>query len=74
MRLTDSSTPRRNRRRCGFTLAESLLAALLLALASGGMAAGVAFAASFIFMLPPLLIFLYGEQYLVEGISRSGIK
>lgn len=35
---------------------------------------GVAFAASFIFMLPPLLIFLYGEQYLVEGISRSGIK
>jgi len=35
---------------------------------------GVAFAASFIFMVPPLLIFLYGEQYLVEGISRSGIK
>ena len=35
---------------------------------------GVAFAASFKFMLPPLLIFLYGEQYLVEGISRSGIK
>ena len=35
---------------------------------------GIAFAASFIFMLPPLLIFLYGEQYLVEGISRSGIK
>ncbi len=35
---------------------------------------GVAFAASFIFMIPPLLIFLYGEQYLVEGISRSGIK
>ena len=35
---------------------------------------GVAFAASFIFMLPPLLIFLYGEQYLVEGIYRSGIK
>ena len=35
---------------------------------------GVAFAASFIFMLPPLLILLYGEQYLVEGISRSGIK
>ena len=45
MRLSNSSTPRRNRRRCGFTLAESLLAALLLALASGGMAAGVAFAA-----------------------------
>ncbi len=35
---------------------------------------GIAFAASFIFMIPPLLIFLNGEQYLVEGISRSGIK
>ncbi len=35
---------------------------------------GIAFAASFIFMIPPLLMFLYGEKYLVEGISRSGIK
>jgi len=35
---------------------------------------GIAFAASFIFMIPPLLIFLNGEQYLIEGISRSGIK
>lgn len=35
---------------------------------------GIAFAASFIFMVPPLLMFLYGEKYLVEGISRSGIK
>ncbi len=35
---------------------------------------GIAFAASFIFMIPPLLIFLHGEQYLIEGISRSGIK
>ncbi len=35
---------------------------------------GIAFAASFIFMIPPLLIFFYGEQYLVEGISKSGLK
>lgn len=35
---------------------------------------GIAFAASFIFMIPPLCIFLKGEEYLVEGISRSGIK
>jgi len=35
---------------------------------------GIAFAASFIFMIPPLLIFLNGEKYLIEGISRSGIK
>jgi len=35
---------------------------------------GIAFAASFIFMIPPLLMFFYGEQYLIEGISRSGIK
>ena len=35
---------------------------------------GIAFAASFIFMIPPLLMFLYGEKYLIEGISRSGIK
>jgi len=35
---------------------------------------GIAFAASVVFMIPPLLIFLNGEQYLIEGISRSGIK
>ena len=35
---------------------------------------GIAFAASFIFMVPPLLIFMHGEQYLVEGISHSGLK
>ena len=35
---------------------------------------GIAFAASFIFMVPPLFLFLHGEQYLVEGISRSGLK
>ncbi len=35
---------------------------------------GLAFAASVLYMLPMLLIFLYGENYLVEGIQRSGIK
>jgi len=35
---------------------------------------GIAFAASALYMIPPLLIFLLGEEYLVEGISRSGVK
>lgn len=35
---------------------------------------GVAFAASTIYMLPMLLMFLYGENYFVEGIQLSGIK
>ena len=35
---------------------------------------GIAFAASALYMIPPLLIFLWGEEYLVEGISRSGVK
>jgi multiple sugar transport system permease protein len=35
---------------------------------------GLAFAASTLYMLPMLLIFLYGENYLIEGIQRSGIK
>jgi multiple sugar transport system permease protein len=35
---------------------------------------GIAFAASTIYMLPMLLIFLYGENYLVEGIQLSGLK
>ncbi|MFZ5965617.1 MAG: carbohydrate ABC transporter permease [Bacillota bacterium] len=35
---------------------------------------GIAFAASTIYMLPMLLVFLYGENYLVEGIQRSGLK
>ena len=33
---------------------------------------GVAFAVAVIYMIPTLLIFLYGEQYLVEGIANSG--
>lgn len=37
-------------------------------------AMGVAFAASTIYMLPIILVFLYGENYLVEGIQLSGIK
>lgn len=35
---------------------------------------GIAFAASTIYMVPALLIFLYAESYLVDGISHSGIK
>ncbi|MBO4457495.1 MAG: carbohydrate ABC transporter permease [Butyrivibrio sp.] len=35
----------------------------------------LAFAVSVIYLIPPLLIFLYGEDYLVEGISyQGGIK
>jgi multiple sugar transport system permease protein len=35
---------------------------------------GIAFAASVIYMIPMLLVFLYGEEFLVEGIQLSGIK
>ncbi len=35
---------------------------------------GIAFAASTLYMLPMLLVFLYGENYLIEGIQLSGIK
>jgi len=35
---------------------------------------GIAFAASTLYMTPMLLIFLYGENYLVEGIQSTGIK
>lgn len=35
---------------------------------------GVAFACGIIFMLPALLVFLYGEDYLIEGIQHSGLK
>lgn len=33
---------------------------------------GLAFAVATIYMVPPLLIFLYGEKYLIEGITHSG--
>lgn len=35
---------------------------------------GIAFACGILYMIPTLLIFLYGEDYLVEGIQLSGIK
>lgn len=35
---------------------------------------GIAFAASTIYMLPMLLVFLYWENYLIEGIQLSGLK
>lgn len=36
--------------------------------------AGVSFAASVIIMLPALLVFFYGQEYLEQGIMASGIK
>ena len=33
---------------------------------------GLAFAVAVIYMVPTILIFLYGEEYLVEGIAYSG--
>jgi multiple sugar transport system permease protein len=37
---------------------------------------GIAFAASFVYMIPVLLVFLYGEEYMIEGmgIQLSGVK
>lgn len=35
---------------------------------------GVAFACGILYLLPALFIFLYGENYLIEGIQRSGLK
>jgi len=35
---------------------------------------GIAFACGVIYMIPTLLIFLYGENYFIEGIELSGIK
>lgn len=36
--------------------------------------AGVSFAASVVMMIPALLLFLYGQKYLEEGIRASGMK
>ena len=33
---------------------------------------GLAFAVATIYMIPSLLLFLHGEEYLVEGIAQSG--
>lgn len=35
---------------------------------------GIAFAAGVIYMIPMLLVFLYGEKFLIEGVKHSGIK
>ena len=34
--------------------------------------AGLAFAVATVYMIPTLLVFLYSEDYLVEGIAYSG--
>jgi multiple sugar transport system permease protein len=36
--------------------------------------AGVAFAAAAVMMIPALLLFLYGQRYLEQGIAASGLK
>ena len=33
---------------------------------------GLAFAMATVYMIPPLLLFLHGEEYLVEGIATQG--
>ncbi|NLF79687.1 MAG: carbohydrate ABC transporter permease, partial [Clostridia bacterium] len=33
---------------------------------------GLAFAVATIYMIPTLLLFLHGEEYLIEGITHSG--
>ena len=35
---------------------------------------GVLFAAGFIYLVPVVLMFIYGENYLIEGVSNSAIK
>jgi multiple sugar transport system permease protein len=35
---------------------------------------GIAFACGILYMIPTLLVFLYGENYFIEGIELSGIK
>ncbi|MDD4493516.1 MAG: carbohydrate ABC transporter permease [Eubacteriales bacterium] len=35
---------------------------------------GIAFACGILYMLPTVLLFLYGEDYLMQGIQLSGIK
>jgi len=34
----------------------------------------IVFAASFFYLLPPLLMFLYWKEYMVEGVSLSGVR
>ena len=49
------------------------LSVFLLKINSGEI--GLAFAVATIYMVPPILVFLYGEDYLVEGITyQGGIK
>ena len=46
------------------------LSVLLSQINSGDV--GLAFAVAVVYMIPALLLFLYGEEYLVEGITYSG--
>lgn len=42
--------------------------------AINGQDLGIAFACGILYMFPTLMIFLYGENYFIEGIELSGIK
>jgi len=53
-------------------LPDPLAAPLSVALGSMGM--DLVFAASCFYMLPCVLVFLYGQEYMAEGIQLSGIK
>lgn len=35
---------------------------------------GIAFACGILYMLPTIIVFLYGEEYLIKGIQLSGLK
>ena len=48
------------------------LSVFLASMASQNM--GLVFAASFFYLLPPLLMFLYWKEHMIEGIAMSGLK
>lgn len=48
------------------------LSVFLAQIRTGGL--GAAFAASVFYMIPPLLLFIYGEEDLVQGMTYSGVK
>ena len=51
--------------------AESQPLSVYLSIINSG-EAGIAFAVAVVYMIPPLLLFLHGEEALVEGITHSG--
>lgn len=51
--------------------ADSMPLSVYLSVINAG-EAGVAFAVAVVYMIPPLMLFLHGEEALVEGITHSG--